>query len=202
MRGPIRDEIIEKLTNVVSDRAKKSGEILNTIATNVRVNELAWDITKDTILSRPLDYLKNVVIHFVALWTLPIISTHQEEAHVRALLCSGRFVWFPCGGEGGGIAVRVFVPRIIGVAKDAILTAVMLISIALPFIIAFRVGEPALGCAMAVTALCINGNFAIAAMFEAGIPRYAIPMWPLVCIMVAGTILVFLKICGLRLSET
>jgi len=46
---------------------------------------------------------------------------------------------------------------------------------------------------MAVTALCINGNFAVAAMVEAGIPRYAMPMWPLVCIMIAGTVLFVVK---------
>jgi hypothetical protein len=124
--------------------------------------------------------------------TFPEIATHQEETHVRSLLCDGKFVWFSCASEGGGVAVRVFVPHAVSIAKDAVMTAAMLLSIALPFFIAWRLSDSVLGCAMAVTALCINGNFAIAALVEAGIPRYAIPMWPLVCIMIAGTgLLVF-----------
>jgi hypothetical protein len=190
--GPLRDEIVEKLTNVVLDRAKASGETLNTTTTGLRVNELAWNITRDTILDRPLAYFRNALIHFVALWTFPEIATHQEETHVRSLLCDGKFVWFSCASEGGGVAVRIFVPRAVSIAKDAVMTTAMLLSIALPFFIAFRRSDSLLGCAMAVTALCINGNFAIAALVEAGIPRYAIPMWPLVCIMIAGTgLLVF-----------
>jgi hypothetical protein len=162
-------------------------EDLQPIATQVRVNELAGAIARQTILYRPLAYLQNVLIHFIALWTYPTMSDNKEQLHLRNMLCRPEFEKFYC--QGPFTPVRIVVPTAVAVGKNLLLTLLMLLSVAVPLVFLLKKDSSPRLAAAAVTAMCINANYGIISLVEVGLPRYAIPMWPLLCIFTMELIL-------------
>jgi len=162
-------------------------EDLQPIETQVRINELASRIARETVFHRPLAYLQNVLVHFIALWTYPTMSDHKEQLHLRDMLCRPEFAKFYC--QAPLTPVRVVVPTALAVGKDVLLALLMLFSVAIPVVFLFKKGGSPQLAAAAVTALCINANYGVIALVEVGLPRYSIPMWPLLCIFATELIL-------------
>jgi hypothetical protein len=185
-----REGALPPIMAAVDSRAKTSGERIDPIQTRLRMNDLAWDIAKETILYRPMAYLENVVIHFVALWTFPTLSSEKENTRIQDMLCGPELKLLYCPA-GSAEPVRVVVPAALAVSKDIFFLLLMFTSFALPLVAVFKGTKSTLLAGLTVTALCINANYAIVALLEVGLPRYSIPMWPLVCIMTAGSILLF-----------
>jgi hypothetical protein len=163
---------------------------LQPVQTQLRINELASAIAIQTVLHRPIAYLQNVLVHFVALWTYPTMSDKKEQVHLHEMLCRPEFEKVYC--QDGFTPVRVVVPSTVALSKDIFLTALMLLSLALPLVVLFRKNGSLLSAATAVTAVCINANYALIALVEVGLPRYSIPMWPFVCVLTAQLILLSL----------
>ena len=171
---------------------------LQPIQMQLRINELASAIAIDTILHRPAAYLQNVLIHFVALWTYPTMSDKKEQVHLHDMLCRPEFEKLFC--QAGFAPIRVVVPTTVAVSKDFFLTMTMILSLALPLVFLLKKDISPLSAAMVVTAICINANYAIIALVEAGLPRYSIPMWPLLCVLTVQLILLALPCNGVGLG--
>jgi hypothetical protein len=163
---------------------------LQPVQTQLRINALAGAIARQTIFHRPIAYFQNVLVHFVALWTYPTMSDNKEQVHLHDMLCRPEFEKFYC--QEPFTPVRVLVPTTVALSKDLVLTFLMLLSLALPLVSLFKKNDSPQWAAMAVTAICINANYAIIALVEVGLPRYSVPMWPLLCVFTTQLILLAL----------
>jgi hypothetical protein len=163
---------------------------LQPIQTQLRINELASAIAKQTIFHRPIAYFQNVLIHFVALWTYPTMSDNKEQVHLHDVLCRPEFEKVYC--QESFRPVRVVVPTAVALSKDIFFTVLMLLSLTVPLVFLFGKNSSSQSAAMAVTAVCINANYALIALVEVGLPRFSIPMWPFVCVLTAQLILLSL----------
>jgi hypothetical protein len=187
--GVRKDAVFPALAAAVGAR-DTIDEDLQPIQTQFRINELAGAIARQTIFHRPVAYLQNVLVHFIALWTFPTLSDEKEQVYLHNMLCRPEFVKIYC--EEPFTPVRVVVPTGVALSKDIFLTMLMFLSLALPLVFVFKKDSSAHSVAMIVTAICINANYAIIALVEVGLPRYSIPMWPLLCVLAAQVILMML----------
>jgi hypothetical protein len=190
LNSVLHKEILPLLTAAVATSSKTSTDALS-IADMRRINTLAWNISIDTIVHEPIAYMKLVAVQFLALWTIPTMSTTEEAAHLRGLLCNPTFGNYFCraASTDSALTVRVFLPRPVNFAKDIFLLSLMAMSFALPILALSRRRESTLLCGLALIALCINGQYAMTALVEDGLPRYSLAMWPFLCVMTAGSII-------------
>src|SRR5262249_28048225 len=107
-------------------------EDLQPIQTQVRINELAAAIARQTILYRPIAYFEDVLVHFIALWIYPTMSDIKEQHHLREMLCKPELKKFYC--EEPFTPVRVVVPTAVAISKDLLFTALMILSLAIPLV--------------------------------------------------------------------
>jgi hypothetical protein len=159
---------------------------LSPLASAKRTNTQAWSIALATIQKRPVDYIYHVLINFVGLWTLPGVSSAANFAVLRNQLCDPAFRGFYCG-TGEMEALRVTIPADFEPLKDGLLFGFMVLSFVLILAALLRPGSSPLLIFAAVAALCVNANHLLVSLVEAGIPRYAIAMWPALLAMIAAS---------------
>jgi hypothetical protein len=166
----------------ISDADRSAGTVVSSpIEAAKRINAQAWSIALTTIRRHPDRYIYHIFINFLGLWTLPtnITLLHEDLCNplFRASFCeTGEIHRVPIKIRGG-----------LEVLKDSTFFGLMGLSLVLIVTVAWRPRSSLLLVFAAVAALCINANHLLVSIFEAGIPRYALAMWPALLVMFAAS---------------
>lgn len=137
-------------------------------------------------------YAWHVAVNFAALWTLPVILSAHEAQEIVRLLCDPRLEGFYCR-DGKATAVMIVVPKSIAAAKTLLFAGLFVLTLIVAFAAAFRGAQSPLLAMLGVTALCIDGHHGLVALVNTALPRYAMAMWPFLCVFTAGTLLLVLS---------
>lgn len=174
--------IVPDLDAEVTRASAASGEELSENGKIQRINALAHDIALSAIRRDPVGYAWQAAVNFVGLWLLPAISSAEESQRVAALLCAPKSAgFFFCSDHR--FQARIIVGKGVETAKEIALLLLMVLALSMPLAAVIFGQKYSLLILGAVAALCIDANHALVALTVPGIPRYAIEMWPLLCVM-------------------
>ncbi len=151
------------------------------------LNRAAWDIAGQTILGAPARFLRHAAIQFYALWTLPVVTDQATAERLGGLRCAPDVAPVLCAEYQTELPARV-VPWPIAWLKD-VGFSVLLVASLLVILAALidRMRHPLL-LLVAGAALFVNANHALVALFEPGLPRYAMATWPFLMLFGAGLV--------------
>jgi hypothetical protein len=184
--------IMPALKASVLAKAAADNTILSEDQVIQRVDALAEDIALTTIRRDPLAYAWHVAVNFLALWTLPTITSTSDARDVVAMLCTKEFEGFYCK-SGHPTAVIMSIPKVAAIAKNVLFVLLMLASLGLATTALVRGQRAPLLALVGFAALSINAHHGLVALTNVGLPRYAMAMWPYLCVMTAGALLIGLS---------
>lgn len=152
--------------------------------TGKRTDDVALVAAIDIVWAHPIKYLDDIWLNLYALWFLPRLMTQAEVDAFQEYLTKSELL--PLVDESSFPVAR---PQAIAFAAHALFFLALAATItALVFWLVewLKRGliRPALAAAAAASA-GVHGVFLLTAMVQAGLPRYAMVMWPLMVFAIA-----------------
>ena len=137
-----------------------------------------------TVRAAPAIYARHVAAQVYGLWMLPLLQTAEgvkglEAELERARVASG-------GPPTGPIAFRTLPLPALVMARTLLVAAVAASLIALVGFVVSRGNT--LWAILAYASVAAHTNYLLVAAVQPGLPRYALMMWPVVMVCLAGTV--------------
>jgi hypothetical protein len=183
------------ITAFVTRNAAAKHETLTDDQTIQRVNDLAMRISIATIMHEPLGYMRLAAVNFAAMWLLPVITTPSEVKYVTDMFCSPALQALYCPG-GKASTVFYAAPGIIVVLKNAFFAVLFILSLVAIFTALTSGNASALLALAGIIGLNIDAHHALVALVNAGLPRYAMALWPFLCVFSACLLIMALSWLG------